>query len=233
MTSKGEKMKKYIFSISSLKQGRIFPVHVLEVEENISEEYQNENFLITELENFNFQQLYYDETENKVKEKTKFQLYKENLYKLKIGEFFNKDTQEFMMIERPSKYHKWNGKTWEVDIKEVKDIVNEKWKVERQLKIDKDTNYKGFIFQTREYTDIHNFEQYGFLMMLGKAKQSDKVEWRMKDNSYHEFTVQELLEVVAIWGARKKAIFEDNKRMWLELEKAETVEEIEKIKWGV
>ncbi|CAL7894385.1 DUF4376 domain-containing protein [Fusobacterium necrophorum] len=226
-------MKKYIFSISSLKQGRIFPVHVLEVEENISEEYQNENFLITELENFNFQQLYYDETENKVKEKTKFQLYKENLYKLKIGEFFNKDTQEFMMIERPSKYHKWNGKTWEVDIKEVKDIVNEKWKVERQLKIDKDTNYKGFIFQTREYTDIHNFEQYGFLMMLGKAKQSDKVEWRMKDNSYHEFTVQELLEVVAIWGARKKAIFEDNKRMWLELEKAETVEEIEKIKWGV
>ena len=227
-------MKKYIFRVQDLKQGNMIPYNVLDLDEKTPENTETETFIALEIEeSYDIDLFLYDKEKQEVRRKTKKELYDNGLHTLKIGEIFDETSQDFKTLDQPSRWHTWNGKTWEVDIKEVKDIVNEKWKVERQLKIDKDTNYKGFIFQTREYTDIHNFEQYGFLMMLGKAKQSDKVEWRMKDNSYHEFTVQELLEVVAIWGARKKSIFEDNKRMWLELEKAETVEEIEKIKWGV
>lgn len=225
-------MKKYIFSISSLKQGRIFPVHVLEVEENISEEYQNENFLITELENFNFQQLYYDETENKVKEKTKFQLYKENLYKLKIGEFFNKDTQEFMMIERPSKYHKWNGKTWEVDIEEVKEMKRQELKHIREIKISENLEVHGSLFQVRE-KDLENFEDVARAIRREKKQMKDTRAWILADNSIKTFTYAQLLDVLDERALRKERIFNIYGQLSMQLQQAKDIEQIENISWEV
>lgn len=114
----------------------------------------------------------------------------------------------------------------------IKKQVNEKWKNERQEKINADLEYKGSIFQMREDVDVKNFEQRGLQIALGQKKLTDKEEWRLKDNTFKEFTYKELLEVVGLWGERKKKIWNDLKRMWKELEKANSIEEIEKITWS-
>lgn len=118
-----------------------------------------------------------------------------------------------------------------VTLEEVKFRINEKWKQERQSKVDADLEYKGSVFQMRENIDVKNFEQRGLQIALGQKKLTDREEWRLKDNVFKEFSYEELLQVVGLWGERKKRIWIDLKRMWLELEKATSVEEIEKITW--
>lgn len=114
----------------------------------------------------------------------------------------------------------------------IKKQLNEKWKMERQEKIDADLEYKNFVFQMREDIDVKNFEQRGLQIVLGQKKITDKEEWRLKDNTFKEFTYKELLEIVGLWGERKQKIWIDLKRMWKELEKANSIEEIEKITWS-
>ena len=88
------------------------------------------------------------------------------------------------------------------------------------------------MFQMREYIDVKNFEQRGLQIALGQKKLTDKEEWRLKDNTFKEFNYKELLEIVGLWGDRKTRIWNDLKRMWKELEKAKSVEDIEKITWS-
>jgi len=118
------------------------------------------------------------------------------------------------------------------NLEKIKKKINEKWKNERQEKIDADLEYKNFMFQMREDIDVKNFEQRGLQIALGMKKITDKEEWRLKDNTFKEFTYKELLEVVGLWGKRKTQIWNDLKRMWKELEKAQNIEEIEKIAWS-
>lgn len=140
--------------------------------------------------------------------------------------------KKLIKIHKPSKYHVWNGKEWRIDLEDIKDKINETWKNERQEKIDADLEYKGSMFQMREYIDVKNFEQRGLQIALGQKKLTDKEEWRLKDNTFKEFNYKELLEIVGLWGDRKTRIWNDLKRMWKELEKAKSVEDIEKITWS-
>ncbi|KDE73926.1 hypothetical protein FUSO7_05510 [Fusobacterium necrophorum BFTR-2] len=118
------------------------------------------------------------------------------------------------------------------NLERIKKKVNEKWKNERQEKIDADLEYKNFMFQMREDIDVRNFQQRALQVALGQKKLTDKEEWRLKDNTFKEFTYKELLEIVDLWGERKKKIWIDLKRMWKELEKANSIEEIEEIAWS-
>ncbi|WP_261791371.1 hypothetical protein [Fusobacterium necrophorum] len=140
--------------------------------------------------------------------------------------------KKLIKIHKPSKYHVWNGKEWRIDLEDIKDKINETWKKERQEKIDADLNYKDYIFQMHEDIDVKNFQQRALQIALGQKKLTDKEEWRLKDNTFKEFTYKELLEVVELWGERKQKIWIDLKRMWKELEKANSIEEIEKISWS-
>lgn len=140
--------------------------------------------------------------------------------------------KKLIKIHKPSEYHIWNGKEWKVDLEDVKNKINETWKKERQEKIDADLEYKNFMFQMREDIDVKNFEQRGLQIALNQKKLTDKEEWRLKDNTFKEFTYKELLEIVGLWGKRKQKIWNDLKRMWKELEKANSIEEIEKIAWS-
>ncbi|MBR8733128.1 hypothetical protein IX329_000701 [Fusobacterium necrophorum] len=118
------------------------------------------------------------------------------------------------------------------NLEKIKKKINEKWKNERQEKIDADLEYKNFMFQMREDIDVRNFQQRALQVALGQKKLTDKEEWRLKDNTFKEFTYKELLEIVGLWGERKQKIWNDLKRMWKELEKANSIEEIEKIAWS-
>lgn len=137
---------------------------------------------------------------------------------------FNKSLDDYVYQDKKIVYSP--------NLDRIKKQVNEKWKMERQEKIDADLEYKGSIFQMREVIDVKNFEQRGLQIALGQKQLTDKEEWRLKDNTFKEFTYKELLEIVNLWGERKKKIRLDLKRMWKELEKANSIEEIEKIAWS-
>lgn len=137
---------------------------------------------------------------------------------------FNKSLDDYVYQDKKIVYSP--------NLEKIKKKINEKWKKERQEKIDADLNYKGYVFQMREDIDVKNFEQRGLQIALNQKKLTDKEEWRLKDNTFKEFTYKELLEIVGIWGERKKKIWIDLKRMWKELEKANSIEEIEKITWS-
>lgn len=85
----------------------------------------------------------------------------------------------------------------------------------------------------RENEDLKNFEQKLMLLLLKRIKLTDIESWRLKDNTYKDFTIVELLECADLWGARKKTIWKDFKRVCEELEKANSIEEVENIKWEV
>ncbi|MDY6173456.1 MAG: DUF2977 domain-containing protein [Fusobacterium necrophorum] len=137
---------------------------------------------------------------------------------------FNKSLDDYVYQDKKIVYSP--------NLDRIKKQVNEKWKMERQEKIDADLEYKGSIFQMREDVDVKNFEQRGLQIALGQKKLTDKEEWRLKDNTFKEFNYKELLEIVGLWGDRKTRIWNDLKRMWKELEKAKSVEDIEKITWS-
>ncbi|EHO19765.1 hypothetical protein HMPREF9466_01696 [Fusobacterium necrophorum subsp. funduliforme 1_1_36S] len=72
-------MKKYIFEIEQLKQGNMFPTNVLNEIENLPKEYKQEDkFTILEADDFDFRLYRYDENENKIKEKQKFNYIKKS-----------------------------------------------------------------------------------------------------------------------------------------------------------
>ena len=139
---------------------------------------------------------------------------------------------EFKFEDIFTNYIYENGKLIHSPNKRInKKIYEEKFKKERQERIDADFEYKGSIFQMRENEDLKNFEQKLMLLLLKRIKLTDAENWRLKDNTYKDFTIAELLECADLWGARKKVIWKDFKRICEELEKANSIEEIEAIRW--
>lgn len=222
-------MKKYVYSEEKAINGIWFCLGIFEMHEQIQEHLKNEIIFNS---NSPLDDLYYWDKESKsVKIKDNYKLYQEGKYKLKDGEKIENNT--IIKIEQPTKYHKWNKDKWKLNLSEVKKIFEKKFKYERQQKIDADFEYKGSIFQMRENEDLKNFEQKLMLLLLKRIKLTDIESWRLKDNTYKDFTIAELLECADLWGARKKTIWKDFKRVCEELEKANSIEEVENIKWEV
>ena len=222
-------MKIYIYDKVKAINGEWFCLAVLEEEELIPKH------LIDEIAYKSNSPLdytyYYDKEAKSIIKKDNYRLFKEGMYDLKIGEKIENNT--IVKIEQPTQYHKWNGKEWVLELEDVKKTFEKKFKNQRQEKIDGDFEYKGSIFQMRENEDLKNFEQKLMLLLLKRIKLTDIESWRLKDNTYKDFTIAELLECADLWGARKKIIWKDFKRICEELEKANSIEEIENIKWEV
>lgn len=180
--------------------------------------------------NFDMKTIYYDAETNEIKKKNKVQLFKEGVYQLEEGEIFHEDTQEFTTIEQPSEWHTWNGKTWEVDIEEVKKIKRFELKRIREQKISENIEVHGFVFQVRE-KDLENFEDVARAIRRGKRQLTDRRMWVLADDSVKEFTYAELLDVLDERAERKDKIFAQFAILSMQLEKCENVDEIEKINW--
>lgn len=180
--------------------------------------------------NFDMNTIYYDEEAKEIKKKNKVQLFKEGVYQLEEGEIFHEDTQEFTTIEQPSEWHIWNGKTWEVDIEEVKKIKRFELKSIREEKIAENIEVHGSLFQVRE-KDLENFEDVARAIRRGKRQLTDRRMWVLADDSVKEFTYAELLDVLDERAERKDKIFAQFAILSMQLEKCETIEEVEKIRW--
>lgn len=255
-------MKKYIFEIEQLKQGNMFPTNVLNEIENLPEEYKQEDkFTILEADDFDFRLYRYDENENKIKEKTKIQLYKEKLYILQPGEKFDEEKEEFSLQEKPSKYHIWNGEEWKFDINMVKTLKRNELKKIREEKVYKNLivnlDGKSYEFQMKE-KDVHNFNglknTLDILKTLGITNPDDveklssipesilqkiqlflktkKVAWILVDNSIALFDFEQILLIQALFYLRKEEIFLEFGKKSAQLQKATSIKDIEKIQWN-
>ena len=67
----------------------------------------------------------------------------------------------------------------------------------------------------RENEDLKNFEQKLMLLLLKRIKLTDIIEWRLKNDEVQQFTLKEILEVLAIWGKRKVDIFEKFNKLYV------------------
>ncbi|WP_147368839.1 DUF4376 domain-containing protein, partial [Fusobacterium necrophorum] len=129
-----------------------------------------------------------------------------------------------------SKYHKWNGKTWEVNIEEVREIKRQELKHIREQKISENIEVHGSLFQVRE-KDLENFEDVARAIRRKKKTEEDTRAWILADNSIKTFTYAQLLDVLDERALRKEKIFNEYGSLAIQLQQANTVKQIEKITW--
>lgn len=137
---------------------------------------------------------------------------------------------KIIKLARPSKYHKWNGKEWTVDIKEVKENKRQELKTIRANKIDEDIVVSDDPFQVKE-RDLNNLYNIKTIADLNPAIKTQKVTWILADNRDKEFTFGQIMNVLVAYIMRKQELFTKFAALTEKLEACTTVEEIEKIVW--
>lgn len=172
--------------------------------------------------------LKYDKNKDCIREKTKIELYNDNLYALKDGEILQNG--EILQVEKPSKWHTWDKDKWVVDLAVVKSAKREELKSIREEKILENIEVHGSLFQVRE-KDLENFEDVARAIRRGKRQLTDRRMWVIADNSVKEFTYAELLDVLDERAERKDKIFAQFAILSMQLEKCENVDNIENIKF--
>ena len=224
-------MKKYIFKIEEVKTGKLFPFKILNADEEFSVENLQE-YIIFEADSYNEVLVYYDIESNSIQKKSKTRLFQEGIYRLKIGEIFEEETQEFKMIEQPSKYHKWNGKTWEVNIEEVKEMKRQELKCIRDRKIYENLEVKGSVFQVRKQ-DLEKFFLKKIEADFNPGLKEQKENWILADNSFKAIDFNDIQDIFKAFGERQRKLFQYFGKLSIQLQQAQTWEEIEKITWEV
>ena len=84
----------------------------------------------------------------------------------------------------------------------------------RNQAFNKDITYNDFTFRMLP-VDVENFKEKALQVSLGFAQLTDIVEWRLKNDEVQQFTLREILEVLALWGKRKVDIFEKFNKLYV------------------
>ena len=137
---------------------------------------------------------------------------------------------KIIKFAKPSKYHKWNGKEWTVDIGEVKENKRQELKTIRAIKIDEDIVVSGDPFQVKE-RDLNNLYNIKTIADLNPAIKTQKVTWILANNTAKEFTYEQIMNVLVAYIMRKQELFAKFTLLADKLEQATTIEEIENITW--
>lgn len=223
---------KYIFDKEKLnKKESLIKSFLMILSDNENEKNIKKNiFVYTSINDFPMDYYFYDIDTNEIKQKTKYQLYKDNLYNLIDGEIIKEN--DIVEIERPTQYHVWNKDKflWELNLDEIKEKKRDELKYNREEKIAENIEVHGSLFQVRE-KDLENFEDVARAIRRGKRQLTDRRIWVLADNSVKEFTYAQLLDVLDERAERKDKIFAQFAILSMQLEKCENVDDIEKIKW--
>lgn len=147
---------------------------------------------------------------------------------LEEGEIIKR--KKIIKIEKPSQWHTWTGKEWEVDLEAVKASKREELKAVRTAKIQANIEVHGEVFQVRD-SDKENFDDTGLMIRTGEIDYSYVKNWILADNSVKPFTAQQIIDVWKERTKRKDKIFLEFGQLSMQLKACQTVEEIEAIKW--
>ncbi|MDK4482041.1 DUF4376 domain-containing protein [Fusobacterium necrophorum] len=168
-------------------------------------------------------------SDGNIREKTREELVGDGVeIDLQEGEIIQ--DKKLIILARPSKWHTWSGTEWTVGLQAVKNKKREELKAIREEKIAENIEVHGSLFQVRE-KDLENFEDVARAIRREKRQLTDKRAWVLADNTIKEFTYAELLDVLDERAERKDKIFAKFAMLSIQLEKCDTVESIENIKF--
>lgn len=159
--------------------------------------------------------MFYDEQKNIIREKTKYEQYIWKEYKLQDGEYI--EDKEIKYKEKPKQdewFWYWKDFKWQFDFIEWKKSLSQQLFNFRNQAFNKDLTYNNFTFRMLPI-DVENFKEKALQISLGFAQLTDIVEWRLKNDEVQQFTLKEILEVLAIWGKRKVDIFEKFNKLYV------------------
>lgn len=159
--------------------------------------------------------MFYDEQKNIIREKTKYEQYIWKEYELQDGEYI--EDKEIKYKEKPKQdewFWHWKDFKWQFDFIEWKKSLSQQLFNFRNQAFNKDLTYNNFTFRMLPI-DVENFKEKALQISLGFAQLTDIVEWRLKNDEVQQFTLKEILEVLAIWGKRKVDIFEKFNKLYV------------------
>lgn len=211
----------------------------------------------------------YDESINSIREMTRQELIEEGIeVQLNQGEYI--ENKKLITVPQPTSYHTWNSNSheWDIDMSGVKKTFKHKFQAILLEKLFGSFEYKGKVFQMRDYDEINfirvkialdiasettdievlkealrdleitvtpDLEELKNVMKSGKLKEflkSLNTKWRLQDNSVADISLGDINQVYLKWIL--KVITAQNKytAIFIEIEKAKTVEDLEKIEWN-
>lgn len=159
--------------------------------------------------------MFYDESIDRIREKTKYEQYIWKEYELQDGEYI--EDKEIKYKEKPKQdewFWYWKDFKWQFDFIEWKKSLSQQLFNFRNQAFNKDLTYNNFTFRMLPI-DVENFKEKALQISLGFAQLTDIVEWRLKNDEVQQFTLKEILEVLAIWGKRKVDIFEKFNKLYV------------------
>ena len=159
--------------------------------------------------------MFYDEQKNIIREKTKYEQYIWKEYELQDGEYI--EDKEIKYKEKPKQdewFWYWKDFKWQFDFIEWKKSLSQQLFNFRNQAFNKDLTYNNFTFRMLPI-DVENFKEKALQISLGFAQLTDIVEWRLKNDEVQQFTLKEILEILAIWGKRKVDIFEKFNKLYV------------------
>lgn len=159
--------------------------------------------------------MFYDEQKNIIREKTKYEQYIWKEYELQDGEYI--ENKEIKYKEKPKQdewFWHWKDFKWQFDFIEWKKSLSQQLFNFRNQAFNKDLTYNNFTFRMLPI-DVENFKEKALQVSLGFAQLTDIVEWRLKNDEVQQFTLKEILEILAIWGKRKVDIFEKFNKLYV------------------
>ena len=159
--------------------------------------------------------MFYDEEKDCIREKTQYEKYLLKEYTLQDGEYI--EDKEIKYKEKPKQdewFWHWKDSEWQFDFIEWKQTLSQQLFNLRNQSFNKDITYNDFTFRMLPI-DVENFKEKALQVSLGFAQLTDIVEWRLKNDEVHQFTLREILEVLALWGKRKVDIFEKFNKLYV------------------
>lgn len=223
-------MNKYIFDKQKAKLNQWQLIDI----KNENSEIDNNLYcywLGNEYPSFN---MFYDESKNIIREKTKYEKYIWKEYELQDGEYI--EDKEIKYKEKPKqdeRFWYWKDNRWQFDFIEWKKSLEQELFSIRDTAFYKDIKYNNFIFRMLPI-DIENFKERALQVALGSVKLEDETQWRLKNDTVHVFKIKEILEILALWGKRKIQIFETFNKLYeeflMEIEEDKLREFMSKVK---
>lgn len=217
----------YILDKEKIKKGEFYFLGVYDTEEEIPKSEIPTIMFKAEFPPIATYQ-FYDEIDDKIKNKPLTKLVEEGHLKLGIGQKIVGDV--IHEYEQPSKYHIWNGEEWITNIEQAKLQKREELKAIRSQKIQADIEVHGEMFQVRD-SDKENFDDIKLMLDMGEIDEDYKKYWVLVDNSIKEFTAQQIIDVWKERTKRKDKIFLEFGQLSIQLQACRTIEDIETIVW--
>lgn len=160
--------------------------------------------------------MFYDEEKDCIREKTQYEklVYKE--ITLQDGEYL--DGKEIKYIPRPEQdlmFWHWNKVKWEFDFINWKKSLEQNLFAIRNNAMHKDIEFNNFVFRMLP-VDVENFKEKALQVSLGMVQLTDIIEWRLKNDEVHNFTIKDILDILGIWAKRKVDIFEKFNKLYVD-----------------